>query len=392
MENETDQENGDGVHEDPTAVGPDTQPVPVVTTTAEPPPSPGWYLDPWDHAQHRYWDGGAWTAETFPNGPGPAAPFAPYWREVPQRLDGASTPPPPPSWTPAPADLPPTPSAPPQESPRRNGRALAGVALVIGLIVGFVIAFAAGTAARHSGTSRSAAAPLTVVPPAPATIPIPPNVNPTPSTTVPNPGGSPASSDPSAAALQSLVLRTADVGPNLTVQQIARGDQVAGEVTLDLCNASFPSEALRTARLQVAAVDANGDAPVSTEAVLYAKPGGSAQAFTELRAAAAGCPAGPTTGAAGDTTTTHMNPAPDGSWPATPTVERLAFDFTSTDQRGQSQHFVAVYLRRGRALEGVYFSSPDGPQSPIAGQSTIPSIVGVLAGRMAQLSPAVVNG
>ena len=58
---------------------------------------------------------------------------------------------------------------------------------------------------------------------------------------------------------------------------------------------------------------------------------------------------------------------------------------------GQSQHSLAVYLRRGRALLGVYFPHPDGAQSAVKGQTSIASIVNVFATRMAQLPAAAVN-
>ncbi|GAC1315039.1 MAG: hypothetical protein NVSMB12_09440 [Acidimicrobiales bacterium] len=388
MENESEHESrAEGADTIPTPVASDTELVPTVSSTPDPPAGPGWFLDPWDHAQHRFWDGRAWTGETFPNGPQSPAPAPEYWREIPERRTEPGSPPPPPAWTPAPAALPPRPAPDPViVAERRNRRALAVIAMVIGLIVGFVIAFAVGIAARHSGSSRSAAALPTLVPP--TTRPSP-GVSPT---IAPGFGGGPASADPSASALQALVLRPADVTGALTVEQIPRGNLVAGEATLDLCNAPFASEALRTARLQVAALAPNGDAPLSTEAVLYGRPSGSAQAFTELRAAAASCPPTPRSGAGGDLITTRINPAPDGAWPSTPTVERLAFDFTTTDRQGQVQHFVAVYLRRGRVLEGLYFAAPDGPQPAIAGQTTIPDIVGIFASRLAQLTPSVVDG
>jgi len=94
----------------------------------------------------------------------------------------------------------------------------------------------------------------------------------------------------------------------------------------------------------------------------------------------------------GPTVTTRFNAAPDAAWPQTPTVERVAFDIVTTDGTGLSQHAVAVYLRRGRALLGVYFSDADDPPPAIAGQTTMAGIVNVFAGRMAQLPASVVNG
>jgi len=56
-----------------------------------------------------------------------------------------------------------------------------------------------------------------------------------------------------------------------------------------------------------------------------------------------------------------------------------------------TSHSIAVYLQRGRALVGVYFFEPDGPQAPVAGQTTVAGIVGVFAGRLAALPASVIS-
>jgi hypothetical protein len=264
-----------------------------------------------------------------------------------------------------------------------SGRALAAILLVVGLVVGFVAMIS--TFYALGGTSKkstaSSAAPITPQQPFPTS----------PGTTTPAAPAAPA--DPSASALSGLVVGQADVASTVIVARIPGGGQVSGEATLDLCNGTFPSESLRTARLQVAALDAQGNASLSTEAVLYSNPAATAQAFAELKATAAKCPASPVVSPVGEpTTTTHFNAAPDAAWPQTATVERAAFDFVATDQSGQAQHSIAVYLRRGRALMGVYFSQPDGPQIAVGGQTTIAGIVNLFATRMANLPASVVNG
>ena len=88
----------------------------------------------------------------------------------------------------------------------------------------------------------------------------------------------------------------------------------------------------------------------------------------------------------------YTNPAPDASWPQVAGVQRQAYDFTTTDEQGNSSESVAVYLRRGRALLGVYFSNPGQPQPAVDGQTTVAGIVDVLAKRMAALPTSVVNG
>jgi hypothetical protein len=204
--------------------------------------------------------------------------------------------------------------------------------------------------------------------------------------------GPTAPADPDQSLLAQVVIQPSDVTPPQGVALLPGGDQVAGETTLDLCNGVYPSESSRSARLQVAEGNSQGDVVLSTEAVLYRTAADTSQAFAELHKVAAACPNAPvpsTTG--GPTVQTTFNPPSDGGWPQTPKVERVAYDFVTTDERGQTQHVIAVYLRRGRALVGVYFSQPDGPQAPVAGKTSVPEIVGVFASRLAKLPDAAVN-
>jgi len=260
---------------------------------------------------------------------------------------------------------------------------LAFVALVVGVMVlvgslgtlGGYLMFRHRSHAISSATGRFP----TVVPTTPGfTIP-------TPTPTVP--------ADPSAAALASLGLNQSDVPPTVVVQPFVGGDSVSAEPTLDLCNGNYPSESQRTARLQVGGFDGQANLLLSTEAVLYTNAAATEQAFAELKSVAANCPTTPVPSpVGGSTNATHFNGAPDNGWAQTATVTRVAFDMVTTDELGASQHSVAVYLRRGRALLGVYFYQPDSPQVPVSGQTTIEKIVGVFAGRMAQLPASVVNG
>jgi hypothetical protein len=179
----------------------------------------------------------------------------------------------------------------------------------------------------------------------------------------------------------------------LSIQLLPDGNVVAGKPTLELCNGTFPSESLRSERLQVAAVDARGDPLLSTEAVLYTSPAAAMQAFSELTTVAASCADTPLVSPVGDpTVTTVSGTAPDAAWPQTPTVERLAYSVTTTNQTGRSQKSVAVYLRRGRAVLGIYFLMSDGAQPSIVGQTAIPDIVTLFANRIARVPDSVANG
>jgi hypothetical protein len=261
------------------------------------------------------------------------------------------------------------PAAAPSKSPM-TGPAFVALVLAVMVVVGALGTLGGYLAFHHRSRPSPAASGLP-----PATAP-------------------PAASDPSASALDSLVLQQSDVDPTVLVQPNSDSGQFSADApTLDLCNATFPSESLRTGRVQVTAFSGTPIALLSTEAVLYKNAAATAQAFAELKSAAANCPTTPVPSPVGEpTVATQFNAAPDGAWSVTPTVTRQAYDFTSTDELGSTQHSVAVYLRRGRVLMGIYFSEPDTPQITVDGQNTIEKIAGVFAGRMAALPASVVNG
>ena len=196
---------------------------------------------------------------------------------------------------------------------------------------------------------------------------------------------------PDDSVLGELILRQSDVpaGDNVTLLRQGASLTVA---TLDLCNGRFASEAQRIARRQVALTGDQG-LLMSTEAILYRAPSTGAQAVGELQSVAAHCPSTPVESpVGGDKVTTKFRSAPDGSWPRTPSVRRLAYDLVTTDAAtGGAAHSVAVYLRRGRVLMGIYFARPDGAQDSVAGRTTIAGIVAVFEARLAKV-PASVAG
>ena len=321
-------------------------------------PPPGWYPDPWLGSQRRYWTGDRWTLDT-----------------VPDAADAGGPPAPPPAWGdpsggPEPLDMPPE---------RRRGRALIAVATVFGLLVGLGAAWAFSR--TRSPTTSTSQPPVST----PGT---------SPPVTAPNTIQPADSTDPGASSLSRLVVTQTDVATPLIVAELPGGNEVSGQTTLDVCNGTYPSEALRSARLQVAAADPSAsDVALSTEAVLYKNAKDTAQAFAELRSVAAHCPSTPVNSPVGDpSVTTHFSAAPDGSWAQVSGVDRLAFSFTTIDAQNTTTSSIAVYLRRGRALLGVYFFQPAGPQPAVDGQTTVAGIVDVFANRMAKLPASVVNG
>jgi hypothetical protein len=312
-----------------------------------------------------------------PGSPGSSGPpGSPGWPGSP--ADGTEAPPPP-AWSAPtagfPANPPTTPNLPipDEKGTRPPRRQVIAILLLVPLLVG--LSSFAGFYLANRGRTRAAAEGS---PPAGSS----PN----------SPGTAPGTTLPP--GLSGVGLTQNDVGSGVTVQELDNGDQVSAQAaTLDLCNGKFASESLRTARLQVVALDGEGNSLISTETVTYSSPAGTAQAFSELAVTAAKCPTGPVASPIGEqTVTTRFNPPPDGAWPQVTGVQRQAFDFTTTDSSGQAEHSVAVYLRRGRVLLGVYFNQPDQTQTAVAGQTTIPTIVNVFATRMGQLPESVVNG
>ena len=267
------------------------------------------------------------------------------------------------------ADLGPTPTSPFGDPPRRSGIMVPRwLAVVLALVLVFGVGLAIG---RWAIGSRSATASK--------------SSSSTPTTAA----LAPPSTDTS--VLSRVIVQQSDVGANLNVVLLPNGDQVS-QPTLDLCNGSYATESQRTARLQDIIQDGNGNSVLSTEAVLYQSAADSARAIQELKTVAARCPHSAVTSPVGEpTVTTKFDPAPDARWPAPPAgVERLAFSFTTTDAQGRSSPSIAVYLRRGKALMGVYFSNPTVPQPAIGGSSSLQDIVGVFASRLAQLSSSSV--
>ncbi len=345
------------------------QPVPDTADTAR----PGWYPDPWTADARRYWTGSQWTPMSFPDRTAGPEAGAALRAGHPDPFATAATPTPPaappaPAWVrPDPAahaadpDPPVAPVAVSAPAPAAGGggrwallATTLALLLAVALIGGFVAIRGPGTpVAQHS-----------VPPAAPSTSP------PAPSPPV-DPG---ALSD-----LARLGLRQSDVTGAVLVLPIDGGLQVAGETTLDLCDAAYPSEALREERVQVAGYEADGTTRLSTEAVRYRDERAVAQGWAEIEAAAQRCAS----------TEPGTTAAPIGSgWRDVPGVRRLAYELTRTAPDGSRTRYVVVYLSRGNVLLGVYFPRPDGEQLDVAGADTVPDIVDVFAQRLAELPPS----
>jgi hypothetical protein len=193
------------------------------------------------------------------------------------------------------------------------------------------------------------------------------------------------------ATLQAISLRPSDGPPGSSVQLEFDGNQVAGQVTLDLCSQTFASERLRVARRQVV-LGGTGDGAMGTEAVVYTNADATATAFAELRHAAATCqdrylvpPEGP------PAWKTALGPRPDTTWQAVSGVQRLAFDETISIKGEPPVASVNVYLRRGRVLLALYFDGVKRLAVPIDGLRSVEGITQMFEERLAALPAAAVS-
>jgi hypothetical protein len=161
--------------------------------------------------------------------------------------------------------------------------------------------------------------------------------------------------DATALALR-LAIAAGQMGAGWTSQPLPGGDQVQGQVTFDLCGASFPSEGLRIARHQISLVSSSE--AISNEAVIY-RPGGARQARGELLHAVATCPTGPVqdavAGAGLVTFKVKALPA-DAHW----LPGSVALDIAVTNSSGQTLEQVAIYQFHGDTMSAVYGAVADG--------------------------------
>lgn len=168
--------------------------------------------------------------------------------------------------------------------------------------------------------------------------------------------GAPSDAD----VLAAVSLTADDAAQSALFQPYDGGDQVVGQTSLDLCDADFPSEALRVGRNQVGIGRVTAPEWVSSEAILYPGPAQAEQAMSELARAAATCPESPVTRGADDPGRTwSFAAAPDAGWPTEPGVQRQAYAFTVTEADGSTRQATAIYLQRDRMVLALYSSPPD---------------------------------
>jgi hypothetical protein len=152
--------------------------------------------------------------------------------------------------------------------------------------------------------------------------------------------------------LSRVVLAGAQVGSGYRVAAFPGGNSFIGEATLDLCAGTYPSETLRTGRLQVTYSHPANTVAVSNEVVTYV-PGGARKALAEVTSVARSCASKPVVRSAGGVTTTfRAAPLRDPQLPGAVAVKLVINARMGT--RHATQTGVAIYQIRGDTLSGVY--------------------------------------
>jgi hypothetical protein len=162
--------------------------------------------------------------------------------------------------------------------------------------------------------------------------------------------------------LSKLVLKPTQVGPGYVQLQRTDGHGTA-QRTLDLCGTNnYPSEGLRTARLQVDYLKPNGQYKISNEVVVY-KAGGAAQAMREVAAHAANCPNKPIA-VEGQKATFQITKLSDSKLIKGYLAVQIRETATVKGKTVTAVYY-AVYQRFGDVLSGVYSYGAPTPQQEL---------------------------
>jgi hypothetical protein len=163
-------------------------------------------------------------------------------------------------------------------------------------------------------------------------------------------------------SVAKLILQPDQVGKGYVLLQRTDGVGVKNTVTLDLCGRQgYPSEKLRTTRLQVNYLKPGSTLGLSNEVVTY-KPGGAEQAMREVARRAATCPNHAiVTGEPGlPPLRFKITRIGDSNLLKGYLAVRVRVTGTVKGKHVDETSY-AVYQRRGNVLSGVYSFGPNTP-------------------------------
>jgi hypothetical protein len=153
--------------------------------------------------------------------------------------------------------------------------------------------------------------------------------------------------------LSKVVLQGAQIGHGYKVAAFPGGSSFIGETTLDLCGGTYPSENLRTGRLQVGYKHPVKDVDVSNEVVTYLS-GGAKQALSEVSKVAKTCASKAVVKKNGAITTTFKTtPVTDPRLPHGTVAVKLVVKQTD-GKKHVTQTGIAIYQVKDNTLSGVY--------------------------------------
>jgi hypothetical protein len=153
--------------------------------------------------------------------------------------------------------------------------------------------------------------------------------------------------------LSRLVLSGSQIGHGYKVAPFPGGNSFIGETTLDLCDGTYPSEMLRTGRLQVSYTHPKKTVDISNEVVTYVS-GGAQQALTEVSNVAHSCSRKAVTRVGnGITTVFRTAPLTDPKLPQGAVVVKLVIRQSEGAKHATSTG-IAIYQVKGDTLSGVY--------------------------------------
>jgi hypothetical protein len=153
--------------------------------------------------------------------------------------------------------------------------------------------------------------------------------------------------------LGKLVLQGSQIASGYSVAAYPGGTSFIGETTLDLCGGSYPSETLRTGRLQVSYKHPAKTVDISNEVVTYAS-GGAQQALSEVSKVARTCATKAVVQKRGAVTTTFQaTPVHDPRLPGNAVAVKLVIKQTA-GKKHVTQTGIAIYQVKGDTLSGVY--------------------------------------
>ncbi len=153
--------------------------------------------------------------------------------------------------------------------------------------------------------------------------------------------------------LGKVVLQGGQIANGYKLSTYPGGTSFIGETTLDLCAGAYPSENLRTGRLQVSYTHPAKTVDVSNEVVTYVS-GGAQQALSEVSRVAQTCSTKPVVQKRGAITTTFQaTPVHDPHLPANTVAVKLVIKQTN-GKKHVTQTGIAIYQVKGNTLSGVY--------------------------------------